>query len=86
MINDEATDQSTKKQLAIVATFFDMERFEMQYCLVDMLETDDGSAEGIYSKMKEAFSNMNIPMSNIIGYSSDTTNVMFGQYNSVDSS
>ena len=83
VIIDEATDQSTKKQLAIVATFFDMERFEMQYWLVDMLETDDGSAKGIYSKMKEAFSNMNIPMSNIIGYSSDTTNVMFGQYNSV---
>ena len=33
--------------------------------------------------MKEVFSNMNIPKSNIIGYSSDTTNVMFGQYNSV---
>ena len=83
VIIDEATDQSTKKQLAIVATFFDMEKFEMQCWLVDMLETEDGSGKGIYSKMKEAFSNMNIPMSNIIGYSSDTTNVMFGQFNSV---
>ena len=83
VIIDEATNQSTKKQLAIVATFFDMETFEMQYWLVDMLETEDASAKGIYSKMKEAFSDLNIPMSNIIGYSSDTTNVMFGQYNSV---
>lgn len=83
VIIDEATDRSTKKQLAIVATFFDIERFELQYWLVDMLETEDGSAAGIYSKMKEAFSDLNIPMSNIIGYSSDTTNVMFGQYNSV---
>ncbi len=48
-----------------------------------MLETEDASAKGIYSKMKEAFSDLNIPMSNIIGYSSDTTNVMLGQYNSV---
>ena len=39
VIIDQATDQSTKKQLAIVATFFDMEKFEMQYWLVDMLET-----------------------------------------------
>ena len=39
-----------------------MERFEMQYWLADMLETEDGSAEDIYSKMKEAFSNMNILM------------------------
>ena len=38
-------DESTKKQLAIVATFFDMEKFEMQYWLVDMLETEDGSVE-----------------------------------------
>lgn len=83
VIIDEATDQSTKKQLAIVATFFDMEKFEMQYWLADMLETEDGSAAGIYSKMKEAFSDLGIPMSNVIGYSSDTTNVMFGPYNSV---
>ena len=55
----------------------------MQYWLVNFLETDDGSARGIYSKMKEVFNNMNIPMSKIIGYSSDTMNVMFGQYNSV---
>ena len=60
-----------------------MERFEMQYWLADMLETEDGSAEDIYSKMKEAFSNMNILICSIIGYSSDTTNVMFRQYNTV---
>ena len=34
---------------------------------IDMLETEDGSAKGIYFKMKEAFSNMNVPMSNING-------------------
>ena len=49
VIIDEATDESTKKQLAIVATFFHMERFEIEYWLVDMLETEDGSAQGIYS-------------------------------------
>ena len=38
-------DESTKKQLAIVATFYDTEKFEMQYWLVDMLETEDGSVE-----------------------------------------
>ena len=55
----------------------------MQYWLVDMVETEDGTAAGIYSKIKETFNELNIPMANIIGYSSDTTNVMFGQYNSV---
>ena len=83
VIIDEATDRSTKKQLAIIANFFSMEKFEMQYWLIDMIETEDASAKGIYSKLKETFNSLNIPMSNIIGYSSDTTNVMFGQYNSV---
>jgi hypothetical protein len=83
VIIDEATDKSVKKQLAIIATFFDIEKFEVQYWLVDMIETEDGSATGIYAKMKETFLQHNIPMRNIIGYSSDTTNVMFGQYNSV---
>jgi len=83
IIIDETTDQSTKKQLAILANFFNVEKFEMEYWLVDMLETDDGTALGIYSKLKEAFDDLHIPMTHIIGYSSDTTNVMFGQHNSV---
>ena len=83
VIIDEATDKSVKKQLAILATFFDIEKFEAKYWLVDMVETEDGSAGGIYAKMKETFLQHNIPMSNIMGYSSGTTNVMFGQYNSV---
>ncbi len=53
VIIDEATDRSVKKQLAIVATFFDIEKFEVQYWLVDMVETEDGSAAGIYAKMKK---------------------------------
>lgn len=55
----------------------------MQYWLVDLLEKNDGSAKGIYSKMKEVFNKMNIPMNNIIAYSSGTTNFTFGQYNLV---
>ena len=83
IVIDEATDKSVKKQLAIVASFFDVEKFEVQYWLLDMVETEDGTAAGIYAKMKESFHELNIPMANIVGYSSDTTNVMFGPYNSV---
>ncbi|CAB4025775.1 Hypothetical predicted protein [Paramuricea clavata] len=72
-------DKSVKKQLAIIATFFDIEKFEVQYWLVDMIETEDGSATG---QSDETFL-QHIPMRNIIGYSSDTTNVMFRQYNSI---
>ena len=37
----------------------------------------------INSKLKDTFSELNIPIENIIGLSSDTTNAMFGQHNSV---
>ena len=36
----------------------------------------------IYSKLKDTFSELDIQMEYIIGYSSDTTNAMFGQHNS----
>ena len=83
IIIDEATDRSTQKQLAIVAIFFDLDEFALQYFLVDLVETEDGSANGIYSKVKQAFSDLNIPINNIVGYSSYTTNVMFGENHSI---
>ena len=83
IIIDETTDQSTKKQLAILANFFNIEKFKMGYWLVDMVEADDRTAVVIYSKLKETFDDLHIEMTHIIGYSSDTTNVVFGQHNSV---
>lgn len=82
-IIDETTDKSTAKQLAILTTHFDMESFKSKQYLLDMIEVDDGSAKGIYSAVKQSFHELHVPMKNIIGYSSDTTNVMFGAHNSV---
>ena len=83
VIIDETTDMSTLKQLAVLVTYFDMEAFSSKYYLLDMVEVADGTADGIYSAVKRVFSELHIPMNNIIGYSSDTTNVMFGEHHSV---
>lgn len=83
MIIDETTDISTRKQLAIMACYFDTECFQSKQILLDMVEVEDLTAAGIYSAFKGVFQTLNIPMDNIIGYSSDTTNVMFGSQNSV---
>ena len=83
IIIDEATDKSSLKQLAILATYFDTESFETKNFLVDMVECADGKADSIYKALKETFQEHHIPMENIIGYSSDTTNVMFGERHSV---
>ena len=48
-----------------------------------MVEIVDGTANGIYSAVKQVFSELHIPMQNIMGYSSYTTIVMFGEHNSV---
>ena len=50
---------------------------------MNIIENDDGTDLGTYSKLKEAFHDLHIPMTHIIGCSSDTTNVKFGQHNSV---
>ena len=83
IIIDEATDRSSKKQLAILATCFDVNDFKTEYFLLDMVEFSNSSARGIFSTIKQAFNEHGIAMENIIGYSSDTTNVMFGENNSV---
>ena len=83
IVIDETTDLSSVKQLAVLATYFDMQSFESKYFLLDMVELVDGTANGIYLATKQVFLELHIPMENIIGYSSDTTNVMFGEHNSV---
>lgn len=60
-----------------------MQSFESKYFLLDMVELVDGTANGIYLATKQVFLELHIPMENIIGYSSDATNVMFGEHNSV---
>lgn len=68
VIIDETTDLSTAKQLAILATYFDMESFESKYYLVDMVEVEDGTAVGIYSALKSAFLELHVPVKNIISW------------------
>ena len=47
IINDEATDRSSKKQLTILATYFDFNDFKAKYFLLDVVECSDSSARGI---------------------------------------
>ncbi len=66
---------STVKQLAVLATYFDRQSFETKCLLLDMAEIVDGTANGIYSAVKQVFPELHLPMEDIIRYSSDTTNI-----------
>lgn len=64
----------------LLATYFDMDAFKTKY-LVNTVKAV--TAEGIYSSVRNTFTEILIPMENIVGYSSDITNMMFGERNLV---
>ena len=48
IITDEATDRSSKKHLAVLATYFDVNDFKTKYFLPDMVECSDSSARYLF--------------------------------------
>eukprot|EP00794_Sanderia_malayensis_P011694 gene11694-12910_t len=81
IIPDETTDISSEKQLGICIMYMDEEEFTPVTRFFDMISVDDGGAMGLHKAIKQAFEEKGIPISNIIGFSSDTCNVMFGEFN-----
>ena len=53
--------------------------------LYNLLEIAHGDAESVFQALVWLFERDSIPLSNIIGFATDTTNVMFGEHNSVAS-
>ncbi len=84
IIPDETTDVSTAKQLAMCVMYVNDDLKPVNRFL-DIVEATDTGAKGLYQSMKMSLEEKSIPLSNIIGYSSDTCNVMFGANLSVAS-
>ena len=83
LIIDETTDRSTMTQLAILGTYFDEVSFKLDTFLIDLVTLPDGTATTIYESIIKCLSDKSIPMENVIGFSFDTCNVMFGKNHSV---
>ena len=83
IIPDETTDVATEKQLGICVLYFDELTVQPVTRFFDMVEVETATAVGFYNAIKSSFEEKKIPIKNIIGYSSDTTNVMFGEHQSV---
>lgn len=78
----ETTDVSVAKQCAFTIIYYsDINNVTVSF--VDMLEVAKSDAEGLYFLLKQLLNTKNIPLSNLVGFFSDTTNVMTGEYNSV---
>lgn len=81
---DETTDTSTRKQCAFTIIYFCQTSEKVVTRFFDLIEMNSGGdAHGLYNCLKRVILDKNIPFKNLIGYSSDTTNVMFGEHTSV---
>ncbi|XP_066945218.1 uncharacterized protein [Macrobrachium rosenbergii] len=83
VIIDETTDRSSTKQLCIIVQYF-MDG-KLQTSFFYLIEVYDSSAAGLFNVLKESFTSKDIPLENIAGCCSDTTNVMMGARHSVAS-
>lgn len=82
IILDETTDQSSIKQGGLTVIYMD-EQYGIRYNFFDLFEVKCGTAEQLYKDLKHSILSKGIPLENLVGFSSDTTNVMVGEFNSV---
>lgn len=82
VIMDETTDQGSIKQCAITVIYMDNEN-TIQSIFIDMVEMPSGIADDLFQGLLDNLKQKDIPISNMVGFSADTTNVMVGQHNSV---
>ena len=76
---DESTDVSTTQVLAVVVRYFDEDKQDVCDALLDTIEVEDGSAQGLYQSLKAMLQEKKIPLENIIGFGSDNCSVMMGR-------
>ena len=82
VIIDETTDVSTCKELAIVTRCYDKELFRVKCQLYELIEVPQADAATLFDAMINSMETDEIPLNNVIGFASDTCNVMFGEHNS----
>lgn len=83
LIMDETTDKSTTKQCAFAVIYYCNNVQKVVIKFFDMVENSVGTAEELFKRLQNVITMKNILITNLVGFSSDTTNVMFGQHNSV---
>lgn len=82
---DESTDVSTKSQMAIITTFYCVNENALKVDLIDLVELENWTANGIFCALTKSLDENKIPIQNWVGFCSDTTNVMMGKNHSVAS-
>ena len=76
IIIDKTTNVSSQKLLGIVALYFSEIESTIKSHFFKLVQPDGSDATSLVSSLVSYFENANLPLINIIGYASDTTNVM----------
>ena len=79
---DEGNDKDDKN-FAILVRMWDDKLGKPMTRLLDMPVCNIGTAENLFEAISKALEERKIPWSNVVGFESDTTNMMIGKHNSV---
>ncbi|BFZ21019.1 hypothetical protein BsWGS_24058 [Bradybaena similaris] len=80
VIIDESTDISVSQVLAVMVRYYDETTCQVVDALLDCIEVEDASGEGLYISFKQLLKDKHIPQSNILGFASDNCSTMTGKY------
>ena len=83
VIADETTDVSVEKKLNVVVQYYDFDQKRLNCELLDLVKCTNGTAEAISNSLLGLISKTNCDLNNVVGFSADTCNTMFGVNNSV---
>jgi hypothetical protein len=62
----------------VVVRYFDEQKCRTLDVLLDSIDVDDASGEGLYNAVKHVFTKRGIPLVNVIGFASDNCSSMMG--------
>ena len=83
VIIDESTDRSTTKSLAVVIKYYSTKQENVVTRLLNLVPVLKGRAEDLFAVLRNEIEKHKLSLTDLIGFSADTTNVMFGCSNSI---
>lgn len=80
---DEASDVSNKKLLCILVKYIHGNKIKTQVLGLKEVDSDHGTAKGLYTLLEDSLTEFNIKAKNVVGYCADNASVMMGPKESV---
>ena len=69
LLIDESTDISVSQILAVMVRYYDEKKSKVTDALLDIVEVDNASGEGLFKAVKELLASKDIPLQNINRFS-----------------